>query len=336
MAVRMKDIATDLNLSTMTISKVLRGQTDVSESTKARVLQRVKELNYRPNLSAGSLRTGKTLRIGLVVPLIADPFFTDFAGRTSQDLFAAGYGVSLSTSDQNPEVERSVIDQHLSWRVDGLILASVQSAAELKLFAVSQQTPFVFVSAGAYASGSNSVLVREEQIGSLAAEHLLDRGCREIANVRGPRSLSTDLRFNGFRSAVTAAGFRIRPELVADVDGMNLGEYQRGFAAADRLLRARPRPDGIVCHSDLLGVGVMDRVLAEGLRIPRDIRIMGCGNVAPVCDMRISLTSIDLSAAEVGRRAATMVLKLIGEGPGSTARNVSVSPRLVLRDSTCG
>ena len=334
MTVRMKDIATDLNLSKMTISKVLRGQTDVSEATKARVLQRAKELNYRPNISARSLRTGRTYRVGLVVPCIKELFFAVLAGSVVEHLRTAGYVVSLSAAEGEAEVERQEVEQQLAWRVDALILASVQSPTELQSFAAAQQIPLVLIPTGASVLRSNCVLLREEEIGRMAAEHLVSRGCRAIANVRGPRSGATDLRLGGFRAALGTAGLRFRPELVADADGLNMSEYQRGYSAADRLLSARPRPDGIVCHSDLLAVGVMDRLLAAGFEIPRDMLIIGCGNLLPVCEMRVPLTSLDLAPAELGERAAKMVLKLLRDKIGGTSRNVSISPRLVLRQST--
>src|SRR5882757_9089570 len=147
MTVRMKDIATDLNLSKMTISKVLRGQMDVSAKTKARVLQRVKELNYRPNISARSLRTGRTLNIGLIVPSLSDPIYTAMARNVVQQLRLANYNVSLSSAEFEPELERREIEQQLSWQVDALILASVQSSEELVQLTKSIQVPLIHVHA---------------------------------------------------------------------------------------------------------------------------------------------------------------------------------------------
>ena len=116
MTVRLKDIANDLNLSKMTISKVLRGQTDVSPATKARVLQRVKELNYRPNVSARSLRTGNTFCIGLVIPSLSNSFFADITRGLVQTMRTAGYGLLISSSEEDPEIERHEIrsEEHTS------------------------------------------------------------------------------------------------------------------------------------------------------------------------------------------------------------------------------
>lgn len=102
MRVRLKDIAKDLNLSKMTISKVLRGQTDISDATKARVLKRVKELKYIPNISASSLRTGQTKTLGLVLPTIGTPHLSDIAAGINQAAGAEGYSVMVASSRRMP------------------------------------------------------------------------------------------------------------------------------------------------------------------------------------------------------------------------------------------
>src|SRR5260370_10213207 len=130
MTVRLKDIASDLNLSKMTISKVLRGQTDISAATKARVLQRMKELNYRPNIAASSLRTGNTFSIGLVIPSLPDPFFAKAAKGLAQTIRAKGYGLLISSAEQDPDIERHEIESQLSHQLNALVFSSAQQSPE--------------------------------------------------------------------------------------------------------------------------------------------------------------------------------------------------------------
>jgi LacI family transcriptional regulator len=334
MTVRMKDIATDLNLSKMTISKVLRGQMDVSAKTKARVLQRVKELNYRPNISARSLRTGQTLSIGLILPSLTDPFFTDVARNIVQRLRLAKYSVFLSSAEYEPELERQEIEQHLSRQVDALILASVQSPAELLRLTKTSQPPLIHLPPGVPSLKSNSVHLCVEEVGYIAGSHLARVGCHRIANVRGPRSVSVDLRLKGFRAALAEAGQRFRAELVPEVAGLGSDEYQRGRLAAQLLLRSKSRPDGVVCHTDMSALGVMDVFTEGGVHIPSEVAIIGCGNSAQLCEMRIPLSSVDLSSAEIGTRAAKLTLKLLSPDRAEKVRNIAVSPTLVVRAST--
>src|ERR1041385_7234418 len=126
MTVRLKDIAEDLNVSVVTVSKVLRKHRDIGPETRNRVLQLMKELNYRPNLAARALVTGRTHAIGLVVPDLVHPFFGQVAKALAGILRGKGYSLVLSSSDDDPELEQEEIDQLLARRVDVLVVASAQ------------------------------------------------------------------------------------------------------------------------------------------------------------------------------------------------------------------
>ncbi|CAN5550311.1 substrate-binding domain-containing protein [soil metagenome] len=334
MTVRMKDIATDLNLSKMTISKVLRGQMDVSAKTKERVLQRMKELNYRPNISARSLRTGQTLSIGLIVPSLADPIYTNMARSVVKHLRLANYSVLLSSAEYEPDLERREIEQQLSRQVDALILASVQKSDELVELTRTIQTPLVHLYAGSALFKSNAVDLHEEEIGHLAASHLVRVGCRRIANVRGPENGASDLRYKGFRAALLEVGQRVRPEWMTTPDAVPQEDYERGVLAAERFLKGKVQPDGIVCHTDLIALGVMDRLTDAGRNIPNEIAVIGCGNDPKLCEMRIPLSSVDFSLGEIGEQTAKLVLKLLASTGPSKVKSVEVSPTLVVRAST--
>src|ERR1700687_4067647 len=130
MATTMKDIARDLGVSVVTVSKVLRNHSDISEQTRKRVLQRMKEVNYQPNPAARTLVTGRTNLIGLIVPDLVHPFFAQVAKGISAKLRAQDYSLIISSSEDDPNMEQREIDQMLARRVDALILASAQSSVE--------------------------------------------------------------------------------------------------------------------------------------------------------------------------------------------------------------
>src|SRR5581483_996780 len=130
MATRLKDIAQDLNLSVVTVSKVLRDHPDIGHRTRERVLQRMKELDYRPNLAARALVTGRTYAVGLIVPDLVHPFFGEVAKALSSVLRVNGYSLVLSASEDDPNFEQQEIDQLLARRVDVLIVASVQQQGD--------------------------------------------------------------------------------------------------------------------------------------------------------------------------------------------------------------
>src|SRR5262249_42858480 len=130
MPVTMKDIARGLGVSVVTVSKVLRNHSDVGAETRRRVQQRIKELNYRPNAAARALVTGRTNLIGLIVPDLVHPFFSQVAKAISMSLRAHDYGLMISSSEDDPELERREIDQMLGRHVDAIILASTQTTSE--------------------------------------------------------------------------------------------------------------------------------------------------------------------------------------------------------------
>src|SRR5260370_14827511 len=142
MPVRMKDIARELGVSVVTVSKVLRNHSDISEETRLRVLKRMKELNYRPNLAARALVTGRTSTMGLVVPDLVHPFFSEVAKGLSRTLRKKGYSLLISSSEEDPELEQQEIDNLLARRVDALVIAYTQWTAEAPQRNEEPKTPY--------------------------------------------------------------------------------------------------------------------------------------------------------------------------------------------------
>jgi LacI family transcriptional regulator len=334
MTVRLKDIASDLNLSKMTISKVLRGQTDVSAETKARVLQRMRELNYRPNISARSLRTGNSFSIGLVIPSLTDHFFAEIAKGLGQVVRASGYGLLISSSEDDPEIEQKEIELQLSRQVDALLVASVQESAEFFTSLGEQKAPLVLIGRRLPPFMSHFVGLRDQDIGYMAAAHLIRAGCRRIAYLRGPRTAAADLRYSGYLAALHEFKVPFKPGLVLEAGDTDRHEYRRGVEGISRLLTKGGRPDGAICYTDLLALGAIDGALERGLRVPDDLAIVGCGNLSFAREMRVPLSSVDLVEREIGQRAAKLVLRLLSDKDGTASRALMLSPRLVARRSS--
>jgi LacI family transcriptional regulator len=341
MPVRLKDIAAELNLSKMTISKVLRGQTDVSEDTKARVLQRARELNYRPNTTARSLRTGQSFMMGLVMPGMGDDSLGEIARGVTLAIRSAGYGLVVCPSQNDPELEQQQIELLLSQQVDVLMIVSPEESAPFleqllqghtAAQAAGQVTPLICVLRRFPGATGNFVGIDEEQVGRIACEHLIACGNKRIAYLRGPHTAVGDLRYAGFREALSDAGVVFHPELVVDAMGAETSEYRRGFDGMLRLLEGRGRPDGVMAYSDMIAVGAMDASLSRGVRIPESIAFVGSGNDVRLCEMRVPLSSVAIPGHEVGQKAGRMALRLAANG-GTGVRKVLVAPQLVERGS---
>ena len=330
---RLKDIAQDLNLSVVTISKVLRDHPDIGPETRERVLQRMKELDYRPNLAARALVTGRTHAIGLIVPDLVHPFFGEVAKALSGVLREKGYCLVLSSSDNDPQLEQQEIDQLLARRVDVLVVASAQRQGEAFRRIQGQKTPVVLIDRRFEGLSANFVGIDDVEAGRIATEHLLEVGCRRLAHIGGP-SVSTAVgRLQGYREVLARRNIPERPETtIMREQGDDAGD-RCGYNDMRRLLKLRPRPDGVFCYNDPTATGAMKAVLDAGLRIPDDVAIIGCGNVAYADFLRIPLTSIDQQSAEIGKRAARLALNML-DRPPSRPKQVLLTPQLIERTST--
>jgi LacI family transcriptional regulator len=197
----MKDIARDLGVSVITVSKVLRNHPDVGDETRERVLARVKEVDYRPNLAARGLVNGRTYLVGLVVPDLLHPFFAEIAKSLSEALRQSGYYLIVSSSDEDPDLEEAEINQLLARRLDTLIIASCRSTVELFFRIEKQKTPYVLIDRRVPGLSANFVGVDDEAVGTLATKHLIDIGCRRIAHIRGPQTSPGIRRVEGYKTS---------------------------------------------------------------------------------------------------------------------------------------
>ncbi len=334
MTVRMKDIAEDLGVSIVTVSKALRNHPDIATATRERILQRVKELNYRPNLMARSLVTGRSSLVGLVVPDLVHPFFAEIAKSLSLALRKQNYYVIVSASDGDPELEHQEIEHLLAHRLDALVVASSQDKSDSLRNVVAQGTPLILLDRYFTGFANNFVGADDTKIGQLAAEHLLATGRRRIAHIRGPQNSVGDSRFQGFRDTLAAAGVPLPDEYVVAPEMVDTDGRITGHAAMQRLLALKPRPDALFCFNDNIAVGAMTAVYEANLRIPKDIAILGCGNYHYDDTLRVPLTSIDQCSQEIGKRIAKLILGALGNEAPARPRRIILEPKLIERESS--
>jgi len=333
MPVRMKDIARDLGVSVVTVSKVLRNHVDIGEETRARILKRMKELNYRPNLAARALVTGRTFSIGMVVPDLIHPFFATLATGMSKVLRSQGYGLIMSCSEEDPELERQEIEQLLTRRVDALIIASAQGSGQSFRRIDEHQIPYVLVDRQFSGFTANFVGVDDETVGMMATKHLIEAGCRRLAHIGGPQVSTALGRREGFRKALAQHGLPIPDAhmIAKAVTGDHAGDLS-GHDAMRKLLRLKP--DGVFCYNDPTAMGAMNAILEAGLRIPEDIAIIGCGNVRYADSLRVPLSSIDQESEAIGAGAAGLALDLVGSKTAREPKTILLEPKLVVRASS--
>lgn len=335
MPVRLKDIARDLGLSVVTVSKVLRDHPDIGEETRRRVLKRVKELNYQPNYAARSLITGQTWTFGLVVPDLLHPFFADIAGAITSEIRSHGYSLIISASDDDPELEQEEIQQLIARRVDVLLVASVQWSVESFRRIEEQKIPYILVDRQFAGLVTNFVGVDDKAMGSLATSHMIEQGCRRIAHIRGPEVSTALGRLEGYKQALSTYDIVPLPGHIVSIgtSGDARGE-KGGYEATSRLLANKVRPDGIFCFNDPVAIGTMRAILDAGLRIPEDIAVVGCGNLSYSDFLRVPLSSVDQGSRSIGKTAASMALQLAQKNAVIRPKSELIPPHMVVRASS--
>ena len=335
MTIRLKDIANELGLSVVTISKVLRDHPDIGAETRKRVLKRMRELNYQPNLAARSLVTGRTWTLGLVVPDLLHPFFADVAKAISSETRKQGYSLFISSSDEDPNLEVREIKQMLARRVDVIIVASAQRSVECFRLIEEQKTPYILIDRRFPGLDANFVGVDDEAVGLLATSHLIEQGCRRVAHIRGPEVSTAIGRLDGYRQALAQNHLIPLPGHIVSLgtSGDHRGE-KGGYEAAKRMLSVDPLPDGIFCFNDPSALGAMRAILDAGLRIPEDVAVVGCGNLSYSDFLRVPLTSVDQGSESIGKLTADLAMKIARKKGPAKAKRELITPHIVIRASS--
>lgn len=335
MAVRLKDIAHDLGVSVVTVSKVLRGNSDISEATRLRVLKRMEELNYQPNMLARGLASGRTYTVGLVVPDLVHPYFAEFAKALGGVLRTSNRALILASSEEDPEVERQEIRTLLSRGVDVLLIASCQTDLRDLEEPGNTRTPYLLFDRNFHNRASNFVGSDDVQVGEIATRHLVEIGRKRIAHLGGKNNSPAADRLLGYRSTIAHAGLTVPDTYVVVHDRMEETGDTVGFQAMQELLKLDPRPDAVFCYNDLMAIGAIEATLQAGLRVPEDIAFVGCGNLRYANYLRVPLSSIDHGTSELGRAAAELALEL-SEKPEQEPKSIFIPSTLVARQSTLG
>ena len=334
MPTTMKDIARDLGVSVVTVSKVLRNHEDIGEKTRKRVLDRVKELNYTPNLTARSLVTGRTYLVGLVVPDLLHPFFAQIAKSLSGVLLKKGYCLTISTSEENPKLEEHEIDRLLGRRLDALVIASSCKNPAVFERIQNEGPPLVLIDRRFPELDTNFVGIDDEAVGVLATEHLIQIGCKRIAHLRGPDNSPGLGRLKGYVDALAKRRLRSLPGYISSQRMVDVQSRASGADLMRQLLSLKPRPDGVFCYNDPMAIGAIHSILEAGLRIPEDIAVIGSGNLHYDAELRVPLSSIDQQTEQIGERAGRLTLSLLESKTRPRNKTFILQPQVVVRASS--
>ena len=331
----LKDLAEEVGVHTSTVSRALNPETRhfIRPEVAERILAASERLSYRPNAAAYSLRTNKTRIIGVVIPDIANPVFPPIIRGIEDVLSERGYLAILVNSEPRNSRHSAVLDALQSRGVDGLIMASLERSDSIIRGLIDDGLPAVTVNRRAEDVDVPSVTNDEDQGMRLILEHLRGLGHTRVANVAGPQSISTGKeRFEAFRVHARQLGFDTSDDLVVFAQGLNEEEGERCAAA---LLDTVARFTAIVASNDRLAVGAISLLRKRGLSCPSEMSVTGFNDMPMVDRFEPPLTTVRVQQYEVGRLAASMLMKRLDQGELADAEvHIVVPVELMVRGST--
>jgi len=332
--VTIKDIAKALNLSTSTVSRALRDSYEINPETKRLVLDYAEKVNYHPNPIAQGLKENRSGAIGVIVPEIANHYFSQAISGIEAVAYARGYHVVIFQSQES--YEREVVNsRYLAARkVDGLLISLSSSTVDVSHLKELHEKglPLVFFDRVAETIETSKV-VADNFLGTFeATEHLILSGRRCIAHMAGSPTLSiTQERLAGYRSALDRHGIAYEEDLVHYcTSGL---EEIAGIVSC--LVSRSPRPDALLTCTDRLALGSLSELRKNGIRIPQDMSFAGFSNLQGADLLNPSLTTVVQPAFEMGQTAASLLLEIIDKKNKNVSyRTLKLPTRLIVRESS--
>lgn len=330
------DIAKRAGVSVATVSRVMNN-TDypVRAELRARVLEAASQLDYNPNLFAQA-KGGTRQEIGVIVPSIANPFYSQVVSAVETECLRRGYAPVICSSQNAVELERRHMENLDRKRVDGVLVSCLRlTESQLELMDASVRE-FVLFDQSFPTYQGDCVTFDFFGAGYMATKHLLDCGHREIAFVSGPMDRpGRNLYFDGFRRALRDAGVRMNNRRVVlcnenPAEGGPEACIQFGRELGSRLMQAESLPDALVAADDMIAVSLMQYLKEQGVEVPRDISIIGFGDV--YFSSLMGLTTVSQSPEEMGRLSAKLLLDRL-EGEDVEENRIVMQPKLVERDT---
>ncbi|MGU3500049.1 LacI family DNA-binding transcriptional regulator [Mycobacterium sp. C31M] len=330
--VTIDDVARLAEVHKATVSRALNARTrdQVNAETLKRVKRAARQLGYVPNAMARSLRTSRSMTIGVIIPDLMNPIFPPIIRGIEHVLQAQGYTVLIANTDSHDDVEISVFESLLQRRVDGFILATGRLDDQPVVDdAVAADVPVVLVNRGT-GVGDFPLVGGDNARGiELALEHLVELGHKRIVHVAGPPNFSTTRsRAEAFEAAATRAGVEHQTTYASALT------IDAGVEAAEYLLAHNDvHPTALVAGNDLVALGLIRRLRAEGLHCPADVSVVGFNDMPFAEDFWPPLTTVHMPLREIGAEAARLLLRGIEAGE-QEAVTLTLPVSLVCRGST--
>lgn len=333
------DLAKALGISVTTVSKALKGgYSDVSETTRAKVHEMAKLMNYTPNANAVLLRTNETKTIGVIIPTMVHHFFSIVLNGILEEAENRGYFVIILQSNEKYELEKKQIDLLLQKRVDGILISLTNETDDFThINAVLQnKTSLVMFDRIAKIVNCSKVVNNDREAAYNAVTNLIKNGHTKIAHFRGSYTPQNSIdRFLGYKKALEDNNIKFDSSLVYVCDKNE--DFEDGYANAMKLIQDHPDVEAIFAITDLVAVGIIKYLNEVKIKIPEQIAVFGFSNWSMSTVISPTLTTIDQSGFDIGQRAASVLIDEIVEIKNNRTvvyQTIEIPTFIIEREST--
>lgn len=327
------DIAKKLGISPSTVSRAMRNHPDVSKKTKDKVKQFANEVNYQPNIIAQSLKSGHSNIIGVLVPQVRHYFFAEIMAGISDVIDQTNYNIIICQSKENYESEVRNVETLIQQRIAGLLISVSEETKNFDHFNLlkTNKIPLVFFDRACKEVEASRVIINDYQSAFDAVDYLAKAGYKKIAHLAGFSNLFiANERLRGYKDALQKNNLEINDNRIIE-NGLNEEDGAKSFL--ELYNRSDEKPDAIFAVTDPVAIGAYQEIKKMGLKIPRDIAIMGFSNNPVSSLIEPALTTIDQHPYKIGAEAAKILLEEI-QNTESTISDKIIETELIIRETT--
>ncbi len=330
------DLAKKLNLATSTISRALNGHQSISKKTIDRVKKTAKEMGYRPNNLAASLRNNKTKTIGVLIPTIAQPFLSSLISGIEITAQEWGYNVVIMQSHDSHKEEMNLTQSLYSSRVSGVICCLAMETPNTQHFKIftDNNIPLVFVDRVPKHVDTYRVMIDNYAAGYKATKHLISEGCMRIAHITRDHEFGNiySERQKGYIDALKEFNLPIEKELILSLKSVS---YEETETATNKLLSSKNPPDGIFAAGDMLAISAIQCAKKRGVRIPEALAVIGFNDDPNSRIIEPNLSTISHPAEKMGQAAAEIILKNLEQSIKEDIKEITfLNTEVIIRESS--
>jgi len=327
------DIAREAGVSVTTVSRVINNPDKVNSKTRRKIYAIMEKMNYTPNALAQSLVSRSTATIGVFVHDVKNPFYAEMLYEIEKKAFELGYSILFGNTSNQIKKEEAYVDIFTKKHVDGIIMVggrNVKEAQSLHILKTAERVPVILTNHTVIGKNIYCILADEAGGAELAVQHLIDSGRDKIAYINGHEDAYAKIvKKDSYLKTLRRNNLAIDEKLIVNAPRDTM---EGGYAACEELLGRGRQFNAVFVSNDLMAVGVMKKLIGEGIRIPHDVAVVGYDDIQLCRYLTPSLSSVTQEVAEIGSMAVQLLIDVL---KGNEVHEITyLPPRLMIRESS--